>query len=202
MKIYSGDDRGEYIAPIVTVDVVSIREQNGKIVVAQYIRGREPELGETALPGSYVYRGDKLEDIAKHVLWTRCGVAAENLRLIMAADDTARDTRGDSISFVYLETGNCPANTSYESSMPRAFDHADICKQTLGIVAKTYAIEVMKELLPSQFTLPRAHSVYKLLSGHDIDRRNFVRSHQNLWEPTGEKIKQTTGRPAELFVLK
>lgn len=201
MKTIDGHNRGEYIAPIVTVDIISIRSMtDGSIGIAQYIRGRDPERGLTALPGAYVYRGDRLEDLARKTLQERCGVDSEHLRLMMAADDTERDSRGPSVSFVYLETGKF-VNESYSSSPPEGFDHAQISERVMAEVAKTYPLTVMKELLPIKFTLRQAYELFKLLSRTDIDRANFINSHKDLWTGTGEKQSGAAGRPAELYSL-
>ena len=200
MKTFGGSDRGEYLAPVVTVDVVSIRLlDDGTIGFAQYVRGREPEKGKRALPGAYVYRGDKLLDLAKRVLWERCGVFSESMRLIMAADDTERDERGPSVSFVYLETGNL-STASHVNILPDGFDHSDICMKVFSEIQKTYSLEVMKELLPEKFTLRQAYELFNTLSSDNVDRANFINSNKKLWRGTGEK-QAGAGRPAELYSL-
>lgn len=201
MKSFGGLDRGAYTGPTVTVDVVSIRLlPDGHIGVAQYLRAREPERGRVALPGAYVYKGDKLLEVAKVALEQRCGVTPENLKLVHVADDHQRDIRGDSVSFVFLETGRTQVE-KYALAQLNAFDHNLIFEEVMSIVAEDLALKTTLHLLPEVFTLRQAFDLFTMLSRTNVDRSHFIKSHVHLWVGTGVKEKDPRGRPAELFKL-
>jgi ADP-ribose pyrophosphatase YjhB (NUDIX family) len=186
------------VAPVVTVDVVSIRRlENNAIGIAQYKRMNSPEMGKSALPGCYVYAGEKPAILAAGVLLERCDVAANRLRLVTTADATARDERGDSISLVYLETGSV-ADDSHLLAIPDAFDHGHIVENVMTYIKTNLAAKVMKEILQEPFIARDAYETFCSLVGEDVDRPNFLRSHRHLWNETGDYNKPTNGRPAKL----
>lgn len=86
-----------------------------------------------------------------------------------------------------------------------AYDHAQViggCLHYLRIKFKE--ISTLKELFPSDFTLPELEHMYETIFNKKIDRRNFRKKliHLNLVEETGDVIKGTTGRPAKLYRFK
>lgn len=188
-------NRGEYIAPTVTVDVVSLRWRHHVLTVATHRRQRDPFAGQWALPGCYYYEGDDPEERAQAVLADRCGVEAGRLRQVSVSARPGRDTRGPSLSIIYLETGTSPHPENIEP--PTAFDHAEIIGDVLG-GTRPIALDVCAELV-TEFTITELFDLYRQLGGPVDNRANFGRTVKPLVRGTGARVAGQ-GRPAELHV--
>jgi hypothetical protein len=85
---------------------------------------------------------------------------------------------------------------------PLAFDHRRIAATALGrIRGKIQYRPVVFELLPDTFTLLQLQRVVEALIGTRLHKQNFRRlvERAGLVEGTGQTIRATGGRPAELF---
>lgn len=120
------------ITPLVTVDVIiELVDRPGRPIVL--IERRNPPYG-WALPGGFVDIGESLESAARREAWEETGLKVELRSLLGCYSDPARDSRGHTVSVVYVATacGNPQAcddalNLSLFSptDIPAmAFDHA------------------------------------------------------------------------------
>lgn len=86
-----------------------------------------------------------------------------------------------------------------------AYDHEEIIKRTVEYLkTKIVNSNVLKNLFPSDFTLPEIQKVYEQILNRTLDRRNFRKKFINLdlIEDTGYKNEGFNGRPAKLYRFK
>ena len=82
------------------------------------------------------------------------------------------------------------------------YDHEEVVKDSIKILRKKLVnSEVLKNLFPSDFTLPEIQRVYEQILGHSLDRRNFRKRFVNLGivVDTGDKNVSSNGRPGKLY---
>jgi 8-oxo-dGTP diphosphatase len=62
---------------------------------------------------------------------------------------------------------------------------------------------VAKEILPKKFKMSELQKVYEIITGKEIDKRNFQKKifSLDIIKETGEKDK-STNRPAKLYTFK
>lgn len=85
---------------------------------------------------------------------------------------------------------------------PMILDHRRMLATALGrLRGKIRYRPVIFELLPERFTLLRLQRAAEALAGKPLHKQNFRRlvAHAGLVEGTGERERETGGRPAELF---
>ena len=131
----------EYPRPAVTVDIAVIGAASGVQHVVLIRRGSEPFLGQWALPGGFVEKGERLVDAACRELQEETGlvVDASVLRQVGTYGDPGRDPRGWTVSVLFVHS--LPANAllphvaggddadeahwfaAGELPLPLAFDH-------------------------------------------------------------------------------
>lgn len=86
-----------------------------------------------------------------------------------------------------------------------AFDHREILDKSLQkLKTKLTNSIVLKQLFPSDFTLPELQSVFESIMNKKLDRRNFRKKflNLNLIEETGYNSTSGSGRPAKLYRFK
>ena len=82
------------------------------------------------------------------------------------------------------------------------YDHEIIVKDSIKLLSKKLLnSKVLKNLFPSDFTLPEIQKVYEKLLGRELDRRNFRKKFINLGlvTDTGDKNIGGNGRPGKLY---
>lgn len=85
------------------------------------------------------------------------------------------------------------------------YDHSSMVLSCLEeLKHQLLATNLMKELFPSDFTLPEVQTVYEFILGKEMDRRNFRKKlvQAELLEDTGDKNDALNGRPAKLYRFK
>lgn len=131
-----------YPFPRVTVDVVVVRQQEGRPRVLLVRRARPPFAGRWALPGGFVEPDEPLEAAARRELREETGLEPDHLEQLYTFGDPGRDPRGWTISVAYLAvlhdeeaqvrqpcSGSDAAAVGWfdlDDLPPLAFDHADI----------------------------------------------------------------------------
>lgn len=86
-----------------------------------------------------------------------------------------------------------------------AFDHKKIIEYSISKLKSVLVnTSILKNLFPSDFTLPELQCVYEFLLGKKLDRRNFRKKFISfdLIEDTGYKNEGASGRPAKLYKFK
>jgi 8-oxo-dGTP diphosphatase len=128
---------------MLTVDVVVLTESPVcRLLLVQ--RRYPPFAGEWALPGGFVEKGEQVIDAAPRELAEETGLHAGSLRLLGVYDTPGRDSRGWTVSIVYL--ARVPAEVAVRGAddardarwftvdaLPKlAFDHAVIVADALS----------------------------------------------------------------------
>jgi len=179
----------------------------------------EPYEGCWALPGSVVGLSESLDGAAKRVATQRVGDGRLHLEQLYCFGDPKRDARSRSVSVAYfaLLGGKTEIDPKlYElysemkwysvNDLPKmAFDHKEIVRVARGKLApKLDEVEVIKMLLPKKFTLGELQKVHEILSGKQIDKRNFIKKVKNEGEVVATNDRRTgvAHRPAKLFRFK
>ena len=89
------------------------------------------------------------------------------------------------------------------SDIPKmGYDHEEVVKDAIVFLRKILVnSKVLKNLFPSDFTLPEIQKVYEQILGYKLDRRNFRKKFVNLGlvSDTGYKNEGNNGRPGKLY---
>lgn len=82
------------------------------------------------------------------------------------------------------------------------YDHEEIVEDSIKLLRKKLLnSKILKNLFPSDFTLPEIQKVYEQILGRELDRRNFRKKFINLGIviDTGDKNVGGNGRPGKLY---
>ena len=85
------------------------------------------------------------------------------------------------------------------------YDHKKIIETSKELLkTKLVNTTILKNLFPSEFTLPELQSVFESIMNKNLDRRNFRKKFLtlNLIEETGNNSVGGSGRPAKLYKFK
>lgn len=201
--------------PIVTVDVVLLTLQDGKLVTALVRRTREPAMNMWTLPGGFVHADKDTDDLdaANRILLQKAGLCSPYLEQLYTFAGAQRDSRGWSISIAHY------ALIPFESikkhphddlrwvpvdeidSLP--FDHLTILQTAIARVrSKTLYSSLPVHLMAKRFTLTELQHVYEALLEAPLDKRSFRRRIEELdiiEEISGAMSEGGAHRPAQLY---
>jgi 8-oxo-dGTP diphosphatase len=208
----------EYPHPAVTTDVVLFTIRQSRLEILLIRRGREPFKGYWALPGGFVGIDEDLDDCALRELAEETGIRGVYLEQLYTFGEPLRDPRervitvayfalvpakhcdlragSDAIDVAWFDMGNLPA---------LAADHDRIIALAhQRLKAKLDYSTIALQFMPATFTLSQLQTVYEIILGEPLDKRNFRRKILSLdcLEDTGEDTREGTYRPARLFRVK
>ena len=204
--------------PAVTTDIVifSIREQKLKLLLVK--RAREPFAGSWALPGGFVGIDEDLEACALRELEEETGVTGVYLEQLHTCGSPTRDPRERVISVAYYSLipsdrlnvrpasdAKAVAWFALEDLPAMAFDHADVVTMAhQRLVAKLDYSTIAFQFMPEEFTLSELQTVYEIILGEPLDKRNFRKRVLALEriEKTDRLRRNGNHRPASLYRLK
>jgi 8-oxo-dGTP diphosphatase len=197
----------------VTVDVVifTLRDDDLRVLLAR--RGRPPHQGMWAIPGGLVQLDEPLEDAAMRRLEEETGLIDVYLEQLYTFGEPDRDPRDRIITVAYfalvppadelpsVETRENVRWWSIYDLPPVAFDHDQVLSYALTRLR--YKLEytaVGFELLPEEFSLSELQTVYEIVLGEKLDKRNFRRKilSARVIVPSG-RYRTGDGRPARLY---
>jgi 8-oxo-dGTP diphosphatase len=205
----------EHPHPAVTTDIVvfTIRHESLKALLIK--RADDPYLGSWALPGGFVEIGEDLADAAERELAEETGVTGVFLEQLYTFGKPDRDPRERVISVAYYalipsDRIQIRAATDAEAvgwfgldEIPSlAFDHQTIFNMALQrLRAKLDYSTIALQFMPQEFTLTELQSVYELILGEPIDKRNFRKRILALdaIQETGRERREGAHRPAKLY---
>jgi len=205
----------EYEKPVLAVDAVVFGFDYGDLKILLIKRGLEPFIGQWALPGGFVRKGESPDAAVRRELAKETGIAQEVfLEQLYTFGEPDRDPRGwvltvAHFALVKLSDFTIKAATDAKdvqwfrvSDLPQlAFDHAKIISMALQrLKGKVRYQPVGFELLPPQFSLTELQHLYEALLEQKLDKRNFRKKILSLGilRETGKTAK-TAHRPAALY---
>ncbi len=205
----------EYPHPAVTTDIAvfSLHQQQLQLLLVR--RGQPPHKGKWALPGGFLEIDEDLDSCAKRELKEETGAADLYIEQLFTFGHPERDPRERIISVTYfalapaekltIRAGSDAAEAEwfpFDTLPELAFDHADIIQLAKErLAAKTLYSTIAFQLMPETFTLSELQSVYEILRGEALDKRNFRKwiLSLNLLEETGGKRRNGNHRPAKIY---
>jgi 8-oxo-dGTP diphosphatase len=206
----------EWPRPAVTVDCVVFGLGDGDLQVLLIRRALEPFAGRWALPGGFVQMTETLEEAARRELYEETGMTRVYLEQLYTFGDADRDPRDRVITVAYyaltkqlehqVDAGTDAAGAAWYpvAELPQlAFDHKKIIAVALErLRGKVRWAPIGFELLPPKFTLSELQSMYEVILGASLDKRNFRKKihSMGLLEETEEMRRfRGRGRPARLY---
>ncbi len=208
----------QYPHPAVTTDVILFTIHEERLELLLIRRGAEPFKGRWALPGGFVNIDEDLADCAKRELEEEAGITGVYLEQLNTFGAPDRDPRGRVISVAYYAlvprerlairaASDAEAVAWFPCSAlpPLAFDHESIVALAYErLSAKLEYSTIALQFMPERFTLTQLQSVYEVVLGRKLDKRNFRKRILALKciEDSGERLRQVNYRPAKLYQVK
>ena len=196
------------------VDAVVFTVRANLLQILLIKRKYPPFKGYFALPGGIVKKNESLEQATIRELHEETGVKDIFLKRFDVYGDPGRDPRGRFVSAAYIalissEQLELRATEDAESahwlpveSMPKlAFDHETILADSLKhLQLEIQLTNIAFQILPRRFTLTELQTVYELVLGRELDKRNFRKRIKALGiiKETDETRRDGAHRPARL----
>ena len=207
----------EYPRPALAVDCVvfgaDLEAERLEILLIE--RDIEPFEGAWALPGGFVRMDESLEDAAARELAEEAGVKDVFLEQLYSFGTPGRDPRGRVISVAYYalvspRDHEAIASTDARDARwypanelpPLAFDHEEIVASAYErLRGKVRYKPIGFELLPEKFTLSQLQTLYEVILGEPLDKRNFQRKlhKMGILRDTGELQQGVPHRAARYY---
>ncbi|NVO13590.1 MAG: NUDIX hydrolase [Rhodoplanes sp.] len=206
----------DLIRPILTVDVVLLTLQEGRMHVVLLRREHQPHAGRLALVGGYVRaeQDESTSDAAARVIREKTGLKVRLLEQLMTFSGNDRDPRGWSASVAYYALMPSPDSSAFDggrlASVPLReakglpFDHDAIVAKAADRWRRRAAYSTLPAfLLPPQFTLPELRAAYEVVLGRALNDSAFRRKlgELRIVAPVEGAKSIVTDRPAQLYRL-
>ena len=206
----------------VTVDVVILTMEDGRLHVLLVRRGIAPYEGMWAIPGGFKRPDETLDEAAARELAEETGLdGATLLNQFGAYGDPGRDPRMNVVTVAYLavlrevrdlaagtdaaHAALVPASDVLDGTLELAFDHERIVRDAIARVqVELENTGIATAFVGNTFTLAELRAVYEAVWGVHLDGANFRRSvvAEEGWViPTGHRARPgaSGGKPAELY---
>ncbi len=191
----------------------------GKIKILLLKNKEEKYKGYWILPGNLLNKDETLEDSVAETIIKETGIMDVDVEQYYTFSNLDRNTNNRLLATVFVglidskraelkrvETKDYETAWFDVDNLPKiGYDHEDIIKKCNEYVErKLLNTNVLKELFPSDFTLPELQQIYEQILNKKIDRRNFRKKFINLdlIEDTDEYNIGFNGRPAKLYRFK
>lgn len=196
------------------VSLFTVDDDTLKILLVR--KTTEPYKGYWVLPGSMIKNEETIEDNMSNVIYDKLGIKSIYIEQSHTYSTIGRypDERVIAVNHIGLIDSvtlllkrevrdNVESNWFPITDLPKlGYDHSDIIDKTLQILGKKLMnINYVRNLFPSDFTLPEIERVLTSVLGAKIDRRNFRKRLLKLdvIVETGEHAEGGNGRPAKLY---
>ncbi len=173
----------------VSIDCVLFGFDGNELKILLIERNEEPYKDWWALPGNLIHEGESVDQSAKRILKELTGLSDIYMEQYYAFGEVNRHPQGRVISVAYYAMlrlgGDKPvkpqisfakkAQWTNVAELPGlAFDHLHILNKGLEKIKRRIRhLPLAFELLPEKFTLTQVQSVYELILGKKLDKRNF-----------------------------
>jgi 8-oxo-dGTP diphosphatase len=204
----TGRSLTDYPRPSVAVDTVLLSPDPEQGLVVLQVR-RTDATG-WALPGTFLWEGERLADAVKRSLREKAGVRGLHPRQLYVFDDPKRDDRGRVLSVAHVAVVPAEQLVSRNAADTRLvpvdrpvrlpYGHGGIIAWAVTDIRSRYDREPDPDrLLGDEFTLLQLRRTHEAVAGHPLQRDRFRRTMEPQLVPTGTMSEGTRGRPAELF---
>lgn len=198
----------------VSVDCIIFGFNQGELSLLLLKRNFEPAQGEWSLMGGFVQKGESVDDAAKRVLAELTGLEGVYMEQVGSFGAVERDPGERVISVAYYALINIneynrelvQQHNAYWANInelpPLIFDHPQMVERAQQVMRQKAAIEPIGfNLLPKLFTLSQLQSLYEVIYGDDIDKRNFRKrvAEMDYIEKTDKIDKTGSKRGAALY---
>lgn len=210
-------DPADFPPLAVTVDLVLMTVNEGRLGVLLQRRSEAPHRGEWALPGGFVRINESLDAAARRILVDKAGLGDAWLEQLYSFGDPGRDPRMRIVTIAYfalVPTADLTAALKDNDELTLApldalpalaFDHAAIVDHAAArLRGKLDYAPIAFALLPPLFTLRALQDVHEAILGTNLNKPAFRRRMLDKgWiEGSGEREEGGAFRPAELFRIK
>lgn len=201
--------------PALTVDMVVFGYDGTTLHLLLVKRGYSPFKGHWALPGGFVRLDETLEEAARRELEEETGLTRVYLEQLYTFGATDRDPRERVVSVAYfalVKPADHQAHAGSDASLaaflpidelPKlAFDHDTIVSVALErLRGKVRYQPIGFELLPQKFPLRQLQSLYEVILGTPLDKRNFRKKvlAMGLLQELDEVESDVSHRAAKLY---
>lgn len=181
-------------------------------------RTNEPYRGKWILTGGALYNNENLIEGAHREIEVKSGLKNLKLHLMGVYGDVNRSPimRMVGIAFVALidstkvnilkkTTKTDNADWFPIDKIPDlGYDHNEIIRDALEFLKREIVkVDILRDLFPSEFTLPELQQVFEAILGIKLDRRNFRSKllRMKIIEETGNVARFKGNKPAKLYRL-
>ena len=177
-------------------------------------RAFEPAKGQYSLAGGFVREDEGITEAAKRVLNELTGISEVDMYQIETFGDIDREPETRVISIAFSAIVNIDSTNEENLKQHNAFwvdvndipelcfDHSHMVEVALGKIRHRITIyPILYKLLPPLFTLSQLQTVYEIIMGCKVDKRNFRRHVQDIKEiiETDNIDKINSRRGARLY---
>lgn len=191
--------------------------ENGEVKMFLIRKQSEPYKGYWILPSDIITIRETLEQNVNSLVFDKLGI--KNMYIeqgrVFSNPNRDKDERIVACSFIGL-IDNVSVNLYKREDIVGAwfpindipklgYDHGIIAEENIRLLRRRIVnSNLLKILLPSDFTLPELQKVYEQILNKSLDRRNFRKKfvNFNLIEDTMQKTNGSNGRPAKLYRFK
>lgn len=196
------------------INIFTVEKGNLKVLLMK--KTTDPYKGYWILPNNIVSNEETIEENVSNTVEGKLNLVDIYLEQnhVFSKLDRDQDERVVGVSYIGL-VDYTTASLKLEnipgvelawfkiSDIPKmGYDHEEIVKDAIVYLRKILVnSKVLKNLFPSDFTLPEIQKVYEQILGRTLDRRNFRKKFINLGlvSDTGYKNEGSNGRPGKLY---
>lgn len=201
---------------VVSVDCVIFAYINKAIYLPLVLRGVEPFMDCWSVPGGPIQKHETPEQACLRKLEEDIGLKVEYIEQLYTFGAPGRDPRKRAFSishFALIEETERPlvwgadsrtAQWFHIDKLPErswAFDHEEIVAMAIKRLRAKLAYEpIGLSLLPDEFSLSELKTIYDVILGEELDRRNFYKKIKStdLLIPT-KTVPSVRGKPTQLY---
>lgn len=207
----------KYKFAVIATDVVIFTVRGNVLQILLVKMKRAPFIGMWAAPGGLVKPEESVDEAAKRHLEAQTGLKNVYIEQLYTFGEVDRDPFGRvvSVAYVALIPYNAEVKTGEEYSeidwfpvrtLPKlAYDHEEVIRYAVArLRAKLEYTNIVYSLLPKEFTLGELQSVYEIVRGRRLDKRNFRRKILSLGtiRKSPQKKQGAAHRPATLYCFR
>lgn len=193
--------------------------EKGKLKILLERKKEEPYKGYWVIPGEILNKKNTIEENIEKILNRTIKMSNLYIEQDYTFSNINRNPNERIVATSYIGLvdnkivelkNNKPENTElnwfYIDEIPKmAFDHKEIIELALQkLKSKLINTNILKNLFPSDFTLPELQNTFETIMNVKLDRRNFRKKflNLNLIEEIGYNNVGGSGRPAKLYKFK